>query len=198
MDVPLDRPGVCCIAAPRRTYGAARKPVQAAIDCVSRHAWHRDCRRVLAARCVHSPSEATGSIRHAVLDIPIGSAAFIYVFLPVLLFQAALNIDVRQMAEDVVTVLTLAVLAVVIATFVIGLALWPYTGRPTARMPAARSYCRDDRPGRGHRHFSRCGRTAAIVATGRRREPAERRRGGGALRNLHCAARRSPMRSRCT
>src|SRR5262245_5596817 len=66
----------------------------------------------------------------AFIDLPLGSDVFLYVFLPVLLFQAALTIEVRQILEDAAPILLLAVIAVVVATGVIGLALAPMAGVP--------------------------------------------------------------------
>ncbi|WP_181702140.1 cation:proton antiporter [Chthonobacter albigriseus] len=63
-------------------------------------------------------------------DPPISSDLFIYVFLPTLLFHSALGMDMHQLADDAVPVLLLAVIAVVLATLVIGLALWPVSGVP--------------------------------------------------------------------
>ncbi|HEV3109015.1 MAG TPA: cation:proton antiporter [Candidatus Binataceae bacterium] len=51
------------------------------------------------------------------------SDVFLYVFLPLLLFQSALTIEVRQIVEDTAPILLLAVVAVLVATFVIGYAL---------------------------------------------------------------------------
>src|SRR5688572_9305626 len=50
----------------------------------------------------------------------IGSSVFIYVLMPILLFQSAVNIDVRQIAEDAAPIILLSVVAVVFATFLIG------------------------------------------------------------------------------
>ena len=63
------------------------------------------------------------------LGIPYADVA-IAAFLPALLFQAALTIDVRRMMEDAAPILLLAVVAVFVATAVIGLALWPLAGVP--------------------------------------------------------------------
>jgi CPA1 family monovalent cation:H+ antiporter len=56
------------------------------------------------------------------------SDLFFDVFLPLLLFQSALTIDARQLVEDAAPILVLAVVAVVVATLVIGFALRPVTG----------------------------------------------------------------------
>ena len=42
-----------------------------------------------------------------------------------MLFEAALNLDVRQLSDEVAPVLLLAVIGVIVCTFVVGLALWP-------------------------------------------------------------------------
>ena len=47
------------------------------------------------------------------------------IFLPPLLFEAALNLDVRQLSEEIGPVLLLAVVGVVLCTFAAGFALWP-------------------------------------------------------------------------
>ena len=55
---------------------------------------------------------------------------FLYVLLPTLLFQVALGLNLRRMAEDWVPILVMAVVAVVVATFAIGFALQPFTTLP--------------------------------------------------------------------
>lgn len=62
------------------------------------------------------------------IDLPSG--LFLQGFLPLLIFQVSLSIEVRRMAEDTLPILILAVLAVIAATGVIGLALYPFTGLP--------------------------------------------------------------------
>ena len=47
-----------------------------------------------------------------------------------LLFEAALTIDVRRMLEDAAPIFLLAVIAVLVTTAVVGLALWPLAGMP--------------------------------------------------------------------
>ena len=41
------------------------------------------------------------------------------------MFEAALNVDVRQLSDEVAPVLLLAVIGVIVCTLVVGLALWP-------------------------------------------------------------------------
>ncbi len=73
----------------------------------------------------HTPlTDAFNSLVAPFVDLPLRSATFIYVFLPLLLFQASLTIDVRRMMEDAAPILLLAVVAVIVATGVIGFGLW--------------------------------------------------------------------------
>ena len=75
-------------------------------------------------------TDAFNELAASILLLPIGSEVFLYVFLPTLLFQTALTLEVRRMLDDWVPILVMAVLAVVIATFVIGFALAPFGVQP--------------------------------------------------------------------
>jgi CPA1 family monovalent cation:H+ antiporter len=55
----------------------------------------------------------------------LSAESLLYIFLPPLLFEAALNIDVRQLGDEVAPVFLLAVIGVVVSTLVVGFALWP-------------------------------------------------------------------------
>jgi CPA1 family monovalent cation:H+ antiporter len=59
-----------------------------------------------------------------------GVGALIGLLLPALIFQAALSTEVRRMLEDGVPILILAVLAVLVATGLIGFAIAPVAGLP--------------------------------------------------------------------
>jgi len=61
-------------------------------------------------------------------DLPINSVTFIYVFLPLLVFEAGIATDVRRTIEDAAAILLLAVVATLITAGVIGLSLWPFAG----------------------------------------------------------------------
>jgi monovalent cation:H+ antiporter, CPA1 family len=65
-----------------------------------------------------------------IFEFRIRANVFLYVLLPTLLFQVALGLNLRRMAEDWVPILVMAVMAVVLATFAIGLALQPFTTLP--------------------------------------------------------------------
>lgn len=67
-----------------------------------------------------------------ILGFPVTSQVFLFVFLPVLLFQASLTLDVRRIAEDAAPILLMAVVAVVVTTAVVGFALEPFAGVPLA------------------------------------------------------------------
>ena len=58
----------------------------------------------------------------------LSSEALLYLFLPVLLFETALMINVRHLMEDIGPILLLAVVAVFICTFAVGYALWAVSG----------------------------------------------------------------------
>lgn len=77
-----------------------------------------------------SHSSAFSGIAEALLDFPVNSEAFLLIFLPVLVFQGALAIDVRRLAHETATVLLLAVVAVALSTAMIGFALFPFAQMP--------------------------------------------------------------------
>ncbi|HIC66927.1 MAG TPA: sodium:proton antiporter, partial [Paracoccus sp.] len=68
-------------------------------------------------------TDALNPVAESILALPIRSNVFLYVFLPTLIFQATLGMNVRRMADDWVPILVLAVVAVFVATLTIGYAL---------------------------------------------------------------------------
>ncbi len=58
-----------------------------------------------------------------IVNLPISASVFLVVFLPILLFHAALTIDLREIAQDAAPILTLAILAVFAAAAAIGFSL---------------------------------------------------------------------------
>jgi CPA1 family monovalent cation:H+ antiporter len=68
-------------------------------------------------------TDAFNPVASAILDLPIRSNVFLYVFLPTLLFQATLGMNLRRMLDDWVPILVLAVVAVIVATLSVGYAL---------------------------------------------------------------------------
>jgi monovalent cation:H+ antiporter, CPA1 family len=82
-----------------------------------------------------------------IFEFSIRANVFLYVLLPTLLFQVSLGLNLRRMADDWVPILVMAVLAVVVATFVIGFALTPFTTAAADGLPDA------GRDRRHHRSF---------------------------------------------
>ncbi|MDD9716641.1 cation:proton antiporter [Dinoroseobacter sp. PD6] len=73
-------------------------------------------------------TDALNPVAEAILGLPISSNVFLYVFLPTLLFQATLGMNLRRMLDDWVPIMVLAVVAVVVATLSVGYALsWAST-----------------------------------------------------------------------
>lgn len=68
-------------------------------------------------------TDALNPVAEAILGLPIRSNVFLYVFLPTLLFQATLGMNLRRMLDDWVPIIVLAVVAVVVATLSVGYAL---------------------------------------------------------------------------
>lgn len=68
-------------------------------------------------------TDALNPIAESILGLPIRSNVFLYVFLPTLIFQATLGMNLRRMVDDWVPILVLAVVAVVVATLAVGYAL---------------------------------------------------------------------------
>lgn len=68
-------------------------------------------------------TDALNPVAEAILNFPIRSNVFLFVFLPTLLFQVTLGLNLRRMLDDWVPILILAVVAVVVATLTIGYAL---------------------------------------------------------------------------
>jgi monovalent cation:H+ antiporter, CPA1 family len=77
-----------------------------------------------------SLTDVFNEVAELILDFPITSSGFLFIFLPILLFQAALTIDVRRLTEDAAPILVLAVIAVAATTFTVGFALWPVSDVP--------------------------------------------------------------------
>ncbi|SPS00348.1 cation:proton antiporter [Cupriavidus taiwanensis] len=69
---------------------------------------------------------------HPLIDPALPPEAYLWIFLPPLLFHAALTADVRGMLPDAAPILLLAVVAVLVATGVIGVATAAASGMPLA------------------------------------------------------------------
>jgi CPA1 family monovalent cation:H+ antiporter len=69
-----------------------------------------------------------GDLLVALRAFEISPAALLYIFLPPLLFEAALVIEVRRLMDDIAPILLLAVVAVVVCTLAVGFALSAIAG----------------------------------------------------------------------
>jgi len=77
-----------------------------------------------------SVSDRFDGIAAMFANLPVSSETFVYVFLPLLVFDGAITSDVRRILEDAAPILMLAVVATVVTTAVVGVALWPVSGLP--------------------------------------------------------------------
>lgn len=77
-----------------------------------------------------SLTDAFNDAAATLLHFPLDAEAFLFIFLPPLVFHGALSIDVRRLARDAAPVLVLAVVAVLATTAAIGFALRPVAGVP--------------------------------------------------------------------
>jgi CPA1 family monovalent cation:H+ antiporter len=75
-------------------------------------------------------TSAFDDIVRPVVNLPFNASIFLVVFLPLLLFHAALTIDVREIAPDWAPILTLAIVAVFAAAAAIGFSLSYAAGVP--------------------------------------------------------------------
>ena len=81
----------------------------------------------LLATAGHAP-EPLAPLAELFRELPISADALTLILLPPLLFDAAFRTDARRMLDDVTPIVLLAVVAVLVSTFAIGLALAPVTG----------------------------------------------------------------------
>ncbi|MEL7012088.1 MAG: cation:proton antiporter [Pseudomonadota bacterium] len=77
-------------------------------------------------------TDALNPVAQAILGFPITSNVFLYLFLPTLLFQATLGMNLRRMLDDAVPILVMAIVAVLVATFSVGYALSLVSALPLA------------------------------------------------------------------
>jgi monovalent cation:H+ antiporter, CPA1 family len=69
-----------------------------------------------------------GGTERLLADLPLGSETLIYVFLPLLVFEAALASEAPRIFEDAAPILVLAVIKTLAAAGIVGVALWPFAG----------------------------------------------------------------------
>jgi CPA1 family monovalent cation:H+ antiporter len=77
-------------------------------------------------------TDAFNALVAPIVTLPIRSSVFLYVLLPLLLFQATITIQARRMLEDIAPILLLAVVAVILAAAAVGYSLVFLFQVPTA------------------------------------------------------------------
>lgn len=70
-----------------------------------------------------SDSAVASDLLSALNQFEISAEAILVIFLPALLFEAALSVDLRSLIDDLAPILTMAVVAVVICTLVVGFSM---------------------------------------------------------------------------
>ncbi len=84
-----------------------------------------------ASFVLHTPlTSAFDGIVRPLVELPFNASVFLVVFLPLLLFHAALTLDLRELAPDWAPILTLAIVAVFAAAAAIGFSLSFAAGVP--------------------------------------------------------------------
>lgn len=114
--------------------------VIAAIQAVAARGWLPESSLLAIVGLVVGASYATlvriapdvGSSLDIIVRPDLPAEAYLWIFLPPLLFQAALTADVRSMMPDAAPILLLAIVAVFVATGLIGWSLAAVSGRTIA------------------------------------------------------------------
>ena len=130
-------------------------------------------------------TDALNPVSEAILSLPIQSSLFLYVLLPTLLFQATLEMNLRRMADDWVPILVMAVVAVVVATFAVGYALWYAGALPLLACLLIGSIVSTTDPSAVVSIFRSLAAPRRLAPDHRGREPAERCRCDRAVRPVH-------------
>ena len=86
-------------------------------------------------------------------NLAINSQSLLFIFLPPLLFEMALAVDVRRLFEDLAVVMLMAVVAVIAATLFVGSALFAVSDLIADRLPSARCDHLHHRSGRRDHHL---------------------------------------------
>ncbi len=76
----------------------------------------------------HTDVWLLGDFMRSMSALEITSDAVFFLFLPTLVFEAALSINVRRLLDDLLPILVLAVVGLLISTSLIGGALWWASG----------------------------------------------------------------------
>ena len=85
---------------------------------------------VIVGMALHQGAQLLPTAMARVLDIHISPDVILYVFLPSLIFESAFHLDARQLRDNLLPVLTLAVPGLLISTGLIGLLVATFTDVP--------------------------------------------------------------------
>ncbi len=72
----------------------------------------------------HQPVGMFGDFLGSLKELGVTSDMVLFVFLPALVFESALTIDVHRLIDDLAPILFLAIIGLLISTFVVGISLW--------------------------------------------------------------------------
>jgi CPA1 family monovalent cation:H+ antiporter len=75
-----------------------------------------------------SSAGIAGDFLHAIENLDITSEAVFFLFLPALIFESAMSINVRHLMKDIKPILMLAVIGLLISTFAVGFAVEAVSG----------------------------------------------------------------------
>ena len=75
-----------------------------------------------------SSAGIAGDFLHAIENLDITSEAVFFLFLPALIFESAMSINVRHLLKDIKPILMLAVIGLLISTFAVGFAMEAISG----------------------------------------------------------------------
>ena len=81
---------------------------------------------IVQANGVHLPF--IGDFLHALHGVSISSQTFLIVFLPILLFETSMAMNVRRIMVDISPILTMAIIAVLVCTISVGMIMAEFSG----------------------------------------------------------------------
>jgi hypothetical protein len=110
--------GHCRVAGAHQPCPAGGRASASSLHSVAGHYRRSACR---ARRfLLYTPlTDAFHDIAQPIVEFPFNATAFLVTFLPLILFHAALTIDVRELVEDAAPILTLAIVAVFVRSWLV-------------------------------------------------------------------------------
>src|SRR5690606_21902011 len=74
------------------------------------------------------PTRRSSDLLHALHGFSISSQTFLIVFLPILLFETSMAMNVRRIMVDISPILTMAIVAVLVCTVSVGVIMAEFSG----------------------------------------------------------------------